>query len=124
MDVAVSKINTKAESSVNNNSYIKDIIVFQTKAIENIRNQLANIKNGNDTHNENPMKDLITAQNKSIEFLRDELASTDKIYEKLMFKCAILTPVFLEAFRFVRVSSREFPILISGLGLSLNNPIF
>ena len=84
VDVAVSKINTKAESSVNNNSYIKDIMVFQTKEIENLRNQLANIKNGNDTHNENPMKDLITAQNKSIEFLSDELASKDIIIQMLL----------------------------------------
>ena len=84
VDVAVSKINTKAESLVNNNSYIKDIMVFQTKEIENLRNQLANIKNGNDIHNENPMKDLITAQNKNIEFLRDELASKDKIIQMLL----------------------------------------
>ena len=84
VDVAVSKINTKAESLVNNNSYITDIMGFQTKEIENLRNQLANIKNGNDIHNENPMKDLITPQNKNIEFLRDELASKDKIIQMLL----------------------------------------
>ena len=59
-------------------------MVFQTKEIENLRNQLANIKNGNDIHNENPMKGLITAQNKNIEFLRDELASKDKINQMLL----------------------------------------
>ena len=84
MDAAVSKINTKAESVINNSSYIKDIMVLQTKEIENLRNQLANMKNGIDIHNEIPMKDLITAQNKNIEFLRDELAFKDKIIQMLL----------------------------------------